>query len=295
VPAVAVPAPSPWNLLVPAEWSVVGLAAVGIIGWRYISWVRRLTARHHRWPSGRTASFLVGLVVLWLAAFGGLTRYEGLLFSTHAAQHVLIGMLAPALLALGRPLTLALQAARPRTRARLRRALTHPVSRVLTNPVFAWALFSASLFLLYFTGLYELSLRNELVHSAVHAHFLLAGLLFATVVLGADALPTRVPHGARVLLVALTVPVHAILGVALLSSKEAVASDFYGAAARPDWCGPLLADQRTGAGFMWIGGELFGVVVAIIVAVQWMRHAEREARRQDRLLDASTSSPAVTR
>jgi putative membrane protein len=36
---------------------------------------------------------------------------------------------------------------------------------------------------------------------------------------------------------------------------------------------------------MWAAGELFGLLVAGAVVAQWMRHAEREARRADRRLD----------
>jgi putative copper resistance protein D len=285
---VDVPAPSPWTILVPSEVGYAGLLVLAFVAWRYLSWTRRLGRRGRRWPAIRTAAFLGGAAVAGFAVLGGLGRYDGLLFSSHAAQHVLIGMVAPVLLALGLPLTLLLQSAHPRTRAITRRALAHPAARVLTHPVVALALFGASLFVLYFTGLYELSLRNELVHAGVHAHFLAVGLLFATVVIGAEALPNRLPHAARLGLVALTVPIHAVLGLALLSSKAAVAGDYYASLARPDWCGPLLADQRTGAGIMWAAGEVFGLAVAAIVLGQWMRHADREARRHDRRLDATS-------
>ena len=95
----------------------------------------------------------------------------------------------------------------------------------------------------------------------------------------------RLPHPARLLLVALTVPVHAFLGVALLSMHSIIGGDVYTSEPRPLWCRPLLTDQRNGAGILWVLGELFGLCVAAVVAVQWMHHSEREARRHDRMLD----------
>ena len=132
------------------------------------------------------------------------------------------------------------------------------------------------------------------MHEAVHAHFLLAGTLFAVVVIGVDAMPGRLPHPGRLLLVLLTVPVHAVLGLALLTAKDPI-----GAPARRSSTarrGPArsLGDQRTGAGIMWIAGELFGLVVAAIVVAQWMRHAEREARRMDRQLDEAAAAASAS-
>jgi putative copper resistance protein D len=282
---------TPWSLIEPAlhPFALVALTAAG---WRYLSWTRRLAAKGRRWAPARSACFVGGLAVLAVATQTGLARLGHELFSVHATQHVLIGMAAPVLLALGAPLTLALQAARPRTRLTLRRSLTHPVGRALTNPLVAFALFGASLFVLYFTGVFGLSQRNHLVHEAVHTHFLLAGTLFAVVVIGVDAVPGRLPHPARLLLVLMTVPVHAVLGLALLSSKEPIGGAVYETLDRPPWAASLLADQRTGAGIMWIAGELFGLVAGAVVVGQWMRHADREARRMDRQLDEAAALAA---
>jgi putative membrane protein len=284
-------ASSPWSLIAPALHPIA-LVILLLAGWRYLTWVRRLSARGRRWPVGRALTFGAGLVVLAVATQTGVATIGHDLFSVHATQHVLIGMVAPVLLALGAPVTLALQAGSARTRLRLRRSLGHPAGRVLTNPLLAFALFGGSLFVVYFTGIYELAQGNDLVHEAVHVHFLLAGTLFAVVVIGVDAMPGRLPHPGRLLLVLLTVPVHAVLGLALLTAKDPIGTA-HDALDRPSWAGSLLGDQRTGAGIMWIAGELFGLVVAGVVVAQWMRHAEREARRIDRALDRAEAEEAA--
>ena len=107
--------------------------------------------------------------------------------------------------------------------------------RTVTNPVVVWVLFGGTLFALYFSPLFELSLRNPWVHQAVHLHFLAVGCLFAWVAVGIDALPRRLPHPARLLFVLLAVPFHAFLGLAVLSADEhPLGADVYGAAVR-DW------------------------------------------------------------
>jgi cytochrome c oxidase assembly factor CtaG len=43
----------------------------------------------------------------------------------------------------------------------------------------------------------------------------------------------------------------------------------------------LMGDQRTGAGIMWLLGDVVGVVAGVVVVRQWMRHEERAAHRAD--------------
>jgi cytochrome c oxidase assembly factor CtaG len=78
-------------------------------------------------------------------------------------------------------------------------------------------------------------------------------------------------------------PFHAFLGVALLGADRVLAAGWYRDVERT-WGATPLADQRTGAGLLWVAGELFGVVAALIVARQWMTHDERAAARHDRRL-----------
>jgi len=272
-----------WDLDPAMALVVLALAGLYLVG------IRRLARRTppRRWPVGRTVSFGLGLLVILVATQSGLARYDVVLFSLHTVQHVLLGMVAPVLLALSAPVTLALQASRPRTQRTLARLLHHPVVRAITHPVVVWVLFGGTLFALYFSPLFELSLRNRWVHQAVHLHFLAVGCLFAWVAVGIDALPRRLPHPARLLFVLLAVPFHAFLGLAVLSADgHPLGADVYGAAVR-DWGSSLAADQRVGAGLLWAVGDLLGLVVGGVVLVHWIAADERRQAREDRLLDAN--------
>src|SRR5258708_37941432 len=111
-------------------------------------------------------------------------------------------MLAPLLLVLGAPITLALQASPRRVQRRLLRVLrSHPVA-LIAHPVTVWVLFGGTLVVLYFTGLYELTLRNHAAHVLVHVHFLVVGFLFMGYVVGIDPLGRALGYGARLLYVA---------------------------------------------------------------------------------------------
>jgi putative copper resistance protein D len=262
-------------------------AAIGIVtlGALYVVGVRRLAARGRRWSPARSIAFFSGLIALLIATQSGLATYDTTLFSAHVGQHVLIGVVAPFLLALGAPITLALQAGRRPTQVRLLRVLHSRPARLVTNPIVAWALFGLTLFVLYFSPLYELSLRNEAVHEAVHLHFLFVGAVFFWSVIGLDPISWRVPYGFRLLLVLLTVPFHGFLGLALLTGDQPIAGDYYAETVRPPGA-TAMTDQRTGAGVMWAVGDAIGLIAGTVVLAQWMAHEDRANRRAEDAEDA---------
>ena len=229
----------------------------------YVSAARRV---RRRWPPARTAAFVAGALVLLGARLVDGERS----FAGHAGQHLLLGMAAPALFALAAPVTLALQASGRSTRARLLAVLHSRPAAVLAHPLTAWALFGGSMLALYLTPLYRRSVESAWVHEAVHLHFLAAGALFFWAVVGVDPAPRRLPHGARLLMVFLTIPFHAVLGMALLGARPLAAAHD-------------LADHRAGTALLWAGGDLLGLVAVLVVAAQWMGHEERQAAREDRL------------
>ena len=279
---VAPPPPS-WDLLV-TGWEpdvlVIGIVAAAAT---YSLGVRRLARRGRVWPRGRSIAFGGGLVALMLATQSGLAAYDDVLFSMHVGQHLVLGMLAPLLLVCGAPVTLALQASERDTQRRLLQILHSRPVTVITHPVTAWLLFGGTLVVLYFTGLYELSLRNHWVHAATHVHFVVAGSLFMAHVVGLDPIPGALGYGARLLYVLVALPFHAFLGVAILGTDRVLAAGWYEDVVRP-WGASPLADQRTGAGLLWVAGEVFGLVAALIIVRRWMGQEERAGARHDRRL-----------
>lgn len=261
--------------------------AVAVAGWAYARGVRRLAARGRRWPGGRSLAFAGAVAAAVVATQSGIGRYEGERFSVHMTQHVLLGVVVPLLVVLAAPVTLALQSAGPGTRAGLRRTLQGPVGRVAGHPLVGWALFGGGLVLLYLTPALEVAQRNGVAHAAMHTHVMAAGILFLAPLVGADALPHRPPHPARLLAVVAAVPFHTVVAVALLSATSPVAPEAY----------PSLDDQRTAAGIFWGAGELFTLAVVAIAARQWWvaerRAAAREDRRADRAAEAA-GRPAPT-
>ena len=262
---------------------------VVVLGAAYVIGVRRLHARGRSWPATRTAAFLSGLVVVLVATESGLAAYDRVLYSLHVVQHVLLGMVAPLLLVLGAPITLALQAGSRTSQRRILRVLRSTPAQVLTHPLTAWLLFGTSIVTLYFTPLYELSLRNGWFHVATHAYFLLAGCLFLAHVVGLDP----IPHALRV---RRPPPLRAgVAAVPHLRGRRA-AHDEHGhrrRLVRPGRApvGPAAADRPADRRRdLWVAGELFGLLCIGIVVYQWMSAEERAAARHDRRLDLEAAA-----
>jgi putative membrane protein len=252
----------------PVAGSAVVAAALGY-GWG----VERLRRRGRRWPPARSAAFAAGLVVLVVALCSGLARYDTTNFSLHMVQHLLLAMVGPPLLALGAPITLALQAgSRPVQRRLLALLHSTPVA-IITHPVVSWTLFGGSLIALYFTPLYAVTLRHPWLHDLVHVHFVVVGMLFIWPVVGLDPHRWRLPHGARLLYVLLALPFHSIVGLALSTSGSRL------------WAAHTVADQQAGGGVMLLGGDLITLVLFVVIFVQWANAEERLAARADAAAD----------
>lgn len=262
----------------------------------YLAGVWRLHRRGDRWPVLRTVAFLVGCVLFVFATSSGLARYSPVLFSVHMVQHLLLAMVVPILLALSGPVTLALRTlpkaadpAWPGPREWLQAFLHLRISRVLTHPVFALAHYVVTMYLMYLTGLYELALRSHAAHLLMIGHFMLSGYLFFWVVIGVDPAPRPRPAPPlRMVLVAVSMALHAFLGVVIMLTSELLAANWFTKLPRT-WGPDPLADQHTAGGIAWSFGELPTVLVVIALFIQWIRADEREQRRLDRAADRAAA------
>jgi putative copper resistance protein D len=282
-PGAQVPAPTPGRLLL--WWSLDPLVSVGLLAAAiaYLWARRRLVADGVPWPARRTAYFLSGIGALALALLSPIEAYDTVLFSVHVVQHMLLTMAAAPLLALGAPITLALRVARGRTRRRMVRVLHSPPMRVIGHPLVAWVLFTLTLYGLYFSPLFDLTLRQPLAHDLVHLHFLAVGLLFWWPVVGLDPSRWRLPHIARLGFVFLMIPFHAFLGVAIMNSGRVLAPTLE--SFQRSWGPTPLADQQTGGAILWGAGDLIALAAVLGVLISWASYEEKVvAVREDRRL-----------
>ncbi|HEX2298108.1 MAG TPA: cytochrome c oxidase assembly protein, partial [Pseudonocardiaceae bacterium] len=139
---------------------VFGVGAI-LLAVLYLAGVRRLLLRGDAWPVGRTLAWLCGCLVVLVATSSGIGRYAMAMFSVHMGVHMLLSMLAPILLVLGAPVTLALRALPPAgadnppgPREWLQSFLRSWLVRMSTRPLMALGMYIASFYLMYFSGIY---------------------------------------------------------------------------------------------------------------------------------------------
>ncbi|TDC89478.1 bifunctional copper resistance protein CopD/cytochrome c oxidase assembly protein [Actinomadura sp. 7K507] len=267
-----------------------------VLGGLYLAAVVRLRGRGDSWPVWRTAAWFVGLLAMVAVTQTGVAKYAPILFSVHMAQHMVLNMLTPIFLVVGAPVTLALRALKP---ARIRgdrgprewlTAIVHSrYVAVIAHPAVATIIFVASLYVLYFTPLFEAAMRNHLGHIAMMVHFLAAGSLFFWVLLGVDPAPKKLPYPGRLLLLFVTMPFHAFFGIALMNMSQALALGWYNSV-DPPWGTTILHDQQTGGAIAWAFGEIPTFIVLIVLAFQWYGDDQRQARRLDRKADRAAKS-----
>jgi hypothetical protein len=80
--------------------------------------------------------------------------------------------------------------------------------------------------------------------------------------------------------VALTIPLHAFLGLALLARDQPLA-------------GYPVDGIHTGAAILWLAGDLLAVVVLAIVVRDWIAEDARAAAREDRAVTGSREPPSA--
>lgn len=272
-------------------WQLDPLLFIGTtwIAGAYLWGVWTLHRRGDRWSWGRTLAFVVvGLGAFGFATQSGLAAYDTTLLSVHMVQHMILTMLVPLALALGAPVTLALRTLPTVPRSVLLSVLHSRLARVLTFPPLTLALFVISPWALYFSGWYEASLRSTFLHEAMHVHLVVVGSLFYWPLVSPDPVPGRVGYPFRVLMVLLTLPFHAFLGVTIMGQSTLIAGDWYRSlrdGPMATWLPDAAADQHLAGGILWGTGDIVGVLLFGVLFTQWVRSSMKEAVREDRRLD----------
>lgn len=261
------------------------LVALGLYGWGAV----RLAQRGDKWPVGRTVAFVAGVLLVLLMMCTKLNDYGMVMFSVHMVQHMVISMLAPILLLLGAPSTLALRAlpvagkGRKGPREVLLMLLHSRYLRIVTHAAFTIPLFIASLYALYFTSLFDFLMGSRPGHIAMMVHFLAVGLVFFWPIMGVDPGPHRPGYLMRMLGLFAGMPFHAFFGIALMMASAPMVKTYENPPASLGI--DALTDQNAAGGIAWAFSEIPSVLVLIALLFQWYGSEQRQARRSDRAAD----------
>jgi putative copper resistance protein D len=280
-----------WQFL--EAWTFDPYLATGIVvaAVAYLAAATTVTNRDpaRPWPWRKTASFLGGLAVAWIALLGPIGSWDDVFFWSHMAEHILLTMLVAPLLVLGSPVLLILRAVRPAARRRwLVPVLRSRTVRGLTNPVLTWVLFAGILLGVHFSPLYEYALTHPAVHNYVeHPLFLIGALLFYYPLLDGNPQPRQVAHWMRVASLAAMMVPEAMTGFFIYASNH-VLYPYYATVARPFGPNPLT-DQQLGGALMWGGSMAIDAGWMMFAVVAWLRAEQAKTAR----LDARMAREAV--
>ncbi|MGO0577373.1 cytochrome c oxidase assembly protein [Ornithinimicrobium panacihumi] len=270
------------------EWlfTFTALTMIGLYVWAMV----RLHRRGDSWPVGRLILWVLGWAVFVYTTSGAPGVYGRVMFSLHMVMHMSLMMAVPILLVPAQAMTLALRALPARRDKTLgpREVLlgfAHSGwAKFISNPVVAGAIFFGSLVTFYWSGMLAWALSTHAGHLFMVVHFTLSGYAFVWSLVGQDPGPPKWPAPLRVIVLLATLAGHAFFGLALMQGTWLLAPEFFKTLALP-YVPDLLADQQLGGTIAWGIGELPTVVLMLMVAVDWMRRDEREARRSDRQAD----------
>lgn len=253
--------------------AAVSLYALGMVRARHRCFVH---------PISRAVWFGFGSTAVAVAVFSPLAHYGRTILWVDFTGFLFLTMIAPPLLWLGAPLTLAFRATGKLGRKRLRAFYRSRPIAIVTFPVGTWLAFAVTTYLWQFTSLTDLAGRNDIARSIQQATLLAVGLLFWLPVVAVDPMRWRLAFPLRALYVVVEMTHKGLFGGMFLSLNTAIHHGFAGRA--PAWAPDPMTDQRTAILILWIGGNMVFLVALVAMVFKWVAYEQRNQRRTDRRL-----------
>lgn len=263
------------------SWEPSILASIAVAAGWYAVGVGRL---HHRLEARRLVglreigAYGAGLATLFIALVSPIDGIADQLFWIHMIQHLLLLLLAAPMLVLGRPALAFLWAFGPTGRKRVGRAstrlgLTRGINGLM-HPIVVWPLFCGVFVLWHFPGPYQWALRDETIHTLEHLSFLIASLMFWSIVIEPSG-RRRLEFGPTLVFVTTAAILSGLPGALIsLAPRPLYAAHASGEAA---WGLSPLEDQQLAGLVMWIPGGFIYLAAVAFVFLQWLQQGD--ARR----------------
>ena len=158
-------------------------SALVFVGFLYtLRWLRVRRQHHDTVESWCAGSFIVGLLLIWVATASPWAALDHEMLTAHMVQHLLLMTLAPPLVWLGLHVQLPTPDMLPGSLiavgGRLRSARMKQLRSGLTHPAVCWLAAAGTLVVWHIPGVFMLALRSQEWHAVEQACFLVAGLMF---------------------------------------------------------------------------------------------------------------------
>jgi cytochrome c oxidase assembly factor CtaG len=256
-------------------------ALVVILGGCYLAGTRR----REDWPVARRIWFLgLGLGVLVIATMSWVGVYQPVLMYARAVQTVLLVLVVPLFLTLGRPISLTI-AVFPRAGRRIEAAIRSPAARGLTFPAITTFALVAVPFVMFFTSWFTAVYYSGVVRELTYLVLMVPGFVFFWTLLRVDPVPRKYSYAVSMWITGAEVIGDAFLGIAVIANQNLIGAAYYHALARP-WGPTLATDGVIAGGVLWVLGDLVGLPFLAAQLIHMMREDESEAARVDAALDA---------
>ncbi len=225
----------------------------------------------------RLVSFLLSLVILFLATESPLDAFDSLFLSAHMAQHLLLIMIAPPLLLLSYPL---LPMLRGLPKGFVKEGVAPFLSWTplknffgwLTSPIPAWLVFAASTVGWHLPFMYELALSSPMWHGVQHAFFFWTGVLFWWPVIRPGPSKPKWPKWVAIPYLLLADILNTAISVIFVFSSKLLYPSY--ATVRATHFG-ALEDQSLAGLLMWVPGSVVYLCVLAFILVMGLFASSR--------------------
>ncbi len=235
-----------------------------VLGWLYALLVGPWRARlfpGHPFPRRHAAWFATSLVIFYLAVGSPLDQIgEKFLLTAHMVQHMALIYGAAVTFWWGLPPWLVAPLAAGPWRLRFWRVLGHPLT--------AGALYTLTLSVWHVPDLYDLALRDKLVHVVEHLMFFGAALIYWLPILSPlPAVPPRRPAVQMLYLLGVTIAMTPLFAFIAFSDNILYPTYEYAPRLLPRMS--PMEDQLLGAATMKMGGLMMTALVLGLAFYRW--------------------------
>jgi cytochrome c oxidase assembly factor CtaG len=215
------------------------------------------------------------------------------LFYARATQTILLVLVVPLFLAMGRPLTL-LSAVAPKAGGLFERVIKSRTAVAVTFPAVPALALVAVPFTMYFTTWYTAAFHSGGIRELSYLALIATGYLYFWLFLRVDPVPKDYSRAISMWIAFVLVVGDAFFGIAVIADQNLIALPYYQALHRP--FGPTFAtDQVLGGGVLWILGDLVGLPFLAAQFIHAMREDKVSAASIDAELDARDAAKAAAR
>mgnify|MGYP001156657521 CR=1 FL=1 len=234
-------------------------------------WISVRNAFPNLIPAWRLASFMSGLVLVWIAVGSPLATLDHRSLTIHMLKHLLLMTVAPPLILAGAP-AFPLTCGLPKLFIHKHRFLATPLARGLrsgfTNPVLCWLAGTVAVIGWHLPVAFQLGMRSHWVHSIEDGSFLMAGLLFWSPIVHSSPSATRSSRWSMALYLFLATLPCDILSAFLVFCNRLV-YPFYLSTPQLFSLAPL-GDQECAGALMWVWVTFAYLIPAVAITVQML-------------------------